>query len=225
MFRIKIMSCCIRRELREGSLRWCSKFSYEMEGQYPDKEWLSNQMRNLCWIRSIRNVWVSTAPVQIIFVPPHGTYGTACVHMARTRNARHVHMARTRNARHVHMARTRNARHVHMARTRNARHVHMARMYRSLQEYRVMRLTTVNGQNRAAFVDNKRNMRKCNCHASVALIGSILSLVIILRITTKSQSSKNKSSARLRAPRLSEHMTAADRAVVALRTLRHNRSK
>ena len=88
----------------------------------------------------------------------------------------------------------------------------------------VMRLTTVNGQNRAAFVDNKRNMRKCNCHASVTLIGSILSLVIILRITTKSQSSKNKSSARLRAPRLSEPMTAADRAVVALRTRRHNRS-
>ena len=58
----------------------------------------------------------------------------------------------------------------------------------------VMCLTTVNGQNRAAFVDNKRNMRKCNCHASVTLIGSILSLVIILRITTKSQSSKNKSS-------------------------------
>ena len=56
----------------------------------------------------------------------------------------------------------------------------------------VMRLTTVNGQNRAAFVDNKRNMRKCNCHASVTLIGSILSLVIILRITTKSQSSKKQ---------------------------------
>ena len=55
------------------------------------------------------------------------------------------------------------------------------RMYRSLQE-----LCAVNGQNRAAFVDNKRNMRKCNCHASVTLIGSILSLVIILRITTKS---------------------------------------
>ena len=51
---------------------------------------------------------------------------------------------------------------------------------------------TVNKQNRAAFVDNKRNMRKCNCHASVTLIGSILSLVIILRITTKSQSSKKK---------------------------------
>ena len=89
----------------------------------------------------------------------------------------------------------------------------------------VMRLTTVNGQNRAAFVDIKRNMRKCNCHASVTLIASILSLAIILRITTKSQSSKNKSSARLRAPRLSEPMTAADRAVVALRTRRHNRSK
>ena len=89
----------------------------------------------------------------------------------------------------------------------------------------VMRLTTVNGQNRAAFVDNKRNVRKCNCHASVTLIGSILSLVIILRIITKSQSSKNKSLARLRAPRLSEPMTAADRAVVALRTRRHNRSK
>ena len=89
----------------------------------------------------------------------------------------------------------------------------------------VMRLTTVNEQNRAAFVDNKRNMRKCNCHASVTLLGSILSLVIILRITTKSQSSKNKISARLRAPRLSEPMTAADRAVVALRTRRHNRSK
>ena len=56
----------------------------------------------------------------------------------------------------------------------------------------VMRLTTVNGKNRAAFVDNKRNMRKCNCHTSVTLIGSILSLVIILRITTKSQSSKKK---------------------------------
>ena len=89
----------------------------------------------------------------------------------------------------------------------------------------VMRLTTVNEQNRAAFVDNKRNIRKCNCHTPVTLIGSILSLVIILRITTKSQSSKNKSSARLRAPRLSEPMTAADRAVVALRTRRHNRSK
>ena len=89
----------------------------------------------------------------------------------------------------------------------------------------VMRLTTVNGQNRAAFVDNKRNMQKCNCHASVTQIGSILSLVIILRITTKSQSSKNKSSARLRAPGLPEPMTAADRAVVALRTRRHNRSK
>ena len=87
-----------------------------------------------------------------------------------------------------------------------------------------MRLTTVNGQNRAAFVDNKRNMRKCNCHDSVTLIGRILSLVIILRITTKSQSSKNKSSARLHAPRLSEPMTAADRAVVALRTRRHDRS-
>ena len=36
---------------------------------------------------------------------------------------------------------------------------------------------------------------------------------------------KNKSSARLRAPRLSEPMTAADLAVVALRTRRHNRSK
>ena len=47
----------------------------------------------------------------------------------------------------------------------------------------VMRLTTVNGQNRAAFVDNKRNMRICNCHASVTLIGNIMSLVIILRIT------------------------------------------
>ena len=89
----------------------------------------------------------------------------------------------------------------------------------------VMRLTTVNGQNRAAFVDNKRNMRKWNCHASVTQIGSILSLVIILRITTKSQSSKNKSSARLRAPGLPKPMTAADRAVVALRTRRHNRSK
>ena len=73
----------------------------------------------------------------------------------------------------------------------------------------VMRLTTVNGQNRAAFVDNKRNMRKCNCHASVTQIGSILSLVMILRITTKSQSSKNKSSARLRAPRLPEPTVAA----------------
>ena len=89
----------------------------------------------------------------------------------------------------------------------------------------VMRLSTVNGQNRAAFVDNKRDMRKCNCHASVTQIGSILSLVIILRITAKSQSSKNKSSARLRAPGLPEPMTAADRAVVALRTRRHNRSK
>ena len=88
-----------------------------------------------------------------------------------------------------------------------------------------MRLTTVNGQNRAAFVDNKRNIQKCNCHASVTQIGSILSLVIILRITTKSQSSKNKSSARLRAPGLPEPMTAAGRAVVALRTRRHNRSK
>ena len=88
-----------------------------------------------------------------------------------------------------------------------------------------MRLTTVNGQTRAAFVDNKRNVRKRNCHAYVTLIGSILSLAIILRITTKSQSLKNKSSSRLRAPRLPKPMTAADRAVVALRTRRHNRSK
>ena len=36
---------------------------------------------------------------------------------------------------------------------------------------------------------------------------------------------KKQSSARLRAPRLPEPMTAADRAVVALRTRRHNRSK
>ena len=88
-----------------------------------------------------------------------------------------------------------------------------------------MRVTTVNGQNRAAFVDNKRNMRKCNCHASVTLIGRFSVACHYPAYYNKVKSSKNKSSARLRAPRLPEPMTAADRAVVALRTRRHNRSK
>ena len=46
-----------------------------------------------------------------------------------------------------------------------------------------------------------------------------------LRSSDYNSHNLKKSSARLRAPGLPEPMTAADRAVVALRTRRHNRSK
>ena len=60
------MMCCVLRECREGILKWSKSSRYEIERMLECggiREF--SQIRNLCWIFSIRSVWTLAAPFQI----------------------------------------------------------------------------------------------------------------------------------------------------------------
>ena len=90
---------------------------------------------------------------------------------------------------------------------------------------KVMVGTTVDGQNLAAFLNDKMHLRKTMQQTSVLHIGSFLSLFTMLRLQTKSQYSKNLIFSPLSAPRHLDPDIASDRGVVNPRRHGAGRSK